>query len=520
MKFIIDFKNDASSLDIDSYLSTNGCTVVKTYSAFDKVYLVDSESQPAIDPIVESIIDDTANHIDLLTSMTWSTTSMDDWWKIASAAKPNLDATTISYEKSVVPAIVYMVDSGIQLSHPEFIGTRVSNLFSFNSDFTDYNGHGTALSSVIVGNTCGIVDAEVKAVKIFQSGTATLLSDMLNALDAIATDGALNPTKAKVINMSWSIAKNSYVENKIQQLIDNGFVVVTSAGNDGSPIENVTPASMEDAITVGAYSEDFVPCDFSNYTGYLPTTQGLVNYGALDVWAPGQNIRVASLDDGFNSTAGTSIAAAIHSAAVAFNTQFLQLSDGSLISKYQNKYALVSFSAGHQGLISLTGDYASSVNKVSYLSTEKSGENGFNLVLPERITFSKKPGLSFEGAYVIGKFHASSYEMLNLPAGLQFDNGILLGDIIVQEPTVFESTLRYVDYSGNTNDVPVRFITYTEDEALNNALKEELGINLTISFNCSNTNCSGYCDYPSYCFAGCEPKVLNCTCWTPSQQCQ
>jgi hypothetical protein len=58
MKYIIDFKNTASDTEIAAYLNENGCTPVKIYNNFLKVYLIDSENVPPTLNIVESITND------------------------------------------------------------------------------------------------------------------------------------------------------------------------------------------------------------------------------------------------------------------------------------------------------------------------------------------------------------------------------------------------------------------------------------------------------------------------------
>lgn len=515
MKFIIDFKNDTASVEIQSYLATYNCTVVKTFSAFDKVYLVEAEVQPAMSEIVESIIDDSANQLNLLSTMSWSTSSMDDWWKVASAYKPDLSLPTISYEKPSVNSIVYMIDSGVDLSHPEFVNSRVENLFSFNDDFTDYNGHGTALTSVIVGETCGIVDATVKSVKIFQNGTPTLLSDLLGAFDAIYSDSQNYPPAIKILNMSWSIAKNQYLENKIQQLIDSGFIAVTSSGNNGSPIENVTPASMLDAITVGAYDHDFLPCDFSNYTGYLQTADGLVNYGELDIWAPGKDIKVANLNGDVSFTSGTSIAAAIQSAALLFNSQYRQLSDGSVLEMYQTKNGILGNTIqSRSGILSLTGQYANSVNTITTLLTEKSGENGSTMLTIFRMTLKVVDGESLPGALYFPKTIFQSYDASVLPEGLYVDNGFLLGAMSVSEASVtrVDVPVTYVD--GSQSTVPLVIIALPKGVTGQEPdLNQEVAIQLTQT--CFGTSCDGSCPpYAPTCGNCSNPqKQFNCGCY-------
>ncbi len=515
MKFIIDFKNDTAAVEIQSYLATYNCEVVKTFSAFDQVYLVEAEIQPVMSEIVESILEDSENQLNLLSTMSWSTSSLDDWWKVASAYKPDLSVPVISYEKPSVNSVVYMIDSGIDLSHPEFVNSRVENLYSFNNDFTDYNGHGTALSSLIVGETCGIVDATVKSVKIFQNGTPTLLSALLSAFDAIYSDSQQHSTGMKILNMSWSIAKNQYIENKIQQLIDNGFVAVTSSGNDGSPIENVTPASMIDAITVGAYNHDFEPCDFSNYTGYLNTADGLVNYGALDIWAPGKDIKVANLNGDISFTSGTSVAAAIQSAALLFNSQYRQLSDGSVPGIYQAKNGILGNPIeSRSGILSLTGQYENSVNTITTLLTEKSGENGSTMITIFKMTLKVVDGEALPGVSYFPKTVFQSYDASVLPEGLYVDNGFILGTMSVPEASVIRVEVPVVYVDGSQGTVPLVIIALPKGiTGQEPDLDPEIAIQLQAA--CTGTSCDGDCTQLNPTCGNCSNplKQFNCRCY-------
>ena len=189
-----------------------------------------------------------------------------------------------------------MLDSGIDLTHSEFTGKDISLVYSLTGDFNDTNGHGTGLASLMVGNTCGVTSTSIKVVKIFDDNQPTKQSDFLHALDAILTDMNSNINKFSIINCSWAINKNIYIEDKIKHLINAGALVVASAGNSGKPIEEVTPASMPDVLTIGAYNSDFVPCDFSDYSNpsVVSLTQGQVNTGTLDAWAPGEQIWIAN----------------------------------------------------------------------------------------------------------------------------------------------------------------------------------------------------------------------------------
>ena len=52
--YIIDFVNDATDTDINEYLSACGATVIKTFSAFEKVVLVECLTEPPVNDIVAS----------------------------------------------------------------------------------------------------------------------------------------------------------------------------------------------------------------------------------------------------------------------------------------------------------------------------------------------------------------------------------------------------------------------------------------------------------------------------------
>jgi hypothetical protein len=112
-----------------------------------------------------------------------------------------------------------------------------------------------------------------------------------------------------------SAAKCTAEEQLILRAIGAGAVPVAAAGNEfeqGNPLE--FPASLPHVITVGAIGPDDEPTGFSNESG------------ALDLSAPGIGILTAvpqefdpdGTPDGFASLAGTSFAAPMVAAAVAW----------------------------------------------------------------------------------------------------------------------------------------------------------------------------------------------------------
>lgn len=337
MKFLIDFQSTASTDEISQYLIDIGASILKEYSFFNKVFLVDVSQQPSPNSFVQAIAHDSELSITLAETIVnqqalnyTKTASVDpnnsdDWWKTFSIEGQDLNSGSLTIPKRGKNIDVYLLDSGVMDTHPEFASSNISQLFSFNNDFTDIVGHGTAMASLINGQTCSLTDATVKSVKIYHDGTGFHHSDFLNALEAVAADMSLSPKKSYVVNMSWTMPKNAYVESKISLLMSSfNCVGVVSAGNTGQSGQDLTPTSIDSCIVVGSYDEDFNPCDFSSVSTnpWVLSTQA-INTQVISAWAPGINIRVARLDNTVGLASGTSVSSAIHAAALAYNLSYI-----------------------------------------------------------------------------------------------------------------------------------------------------------------------------------------------------
>lgn len=382
MHYLVDFINTASEDEINNYLTSFGASVLKVFSSFDKVYHIDTPVEPPANSIVELSVRDDDHNLQLLNTVivadkNYGTVVTDgsvptieianddqNWWKFYSLKSPDLEAPSHTINRRGTGSVVYVLDSGIELTHDEFTEADVQNLFSFNNDFTDTKGHGTAIASLIAGKKCGLTNATVKSVKIFDKNQSTKQSDMLNALDAIIADFGQSTAEHAIVNCSWSIPKNEYLEAKIQYMINSGIGFVAAAGNNGQPIDNITPASMTDVITIGSYNNALKPSDFSSYTDSgLSLTQGSTNHGALDGWAPGEKIYAAGLNNTYHYVAGTSIAAGIHSSAIAYNMSlsgYNPMQNKSMVEFYS------SYSLGRKNMLDLSDPkYQNSVNLIS-----------------------------------------------------------------------------------------------------------------------------------------------------------
>lgn len=386
MKYLVDFKNTATDIEIQDYLTTNGCTVLKEWDNFDKVFLVEVSSAPPVTDIIEHVVLEEGvaitPHYDInqywgrhddpnTESITINTADEKDWWKNYSYEQPVFDQPSYTINRYGKNISVYVMDSGLNKDSPEFDGVDVKYIYSvLGNDYTDCNGHGTSMAALISGRTCGITNATIKVVKIFDDNHATMQSEFLTALDAIISD--YDKTKFAIINCSFTIPKNEWIESKFRALNNEGVYIVASAGNNGVEIEDITPASMPEAVTVGAYNQDLQPCSFSNYSDLQTSDQlGSTNHGELDGWAPGQKIWTYGL--GYGMCQGTSPAAAITSAVIANNLHRYCGDTGIRLPfthdwnlNTLNPNAMMSLVFGRKDLLDLSDPkYATSVNRIA-----------------------------------------------------------------------------------------------------------------------------------------------------------
>lgn len=205
----------------------------------------------------------------------------------------------------------YVVDSGVD-NHPDLEG-RINWLFGPKGDD---NGHGTHVATTVAGKRFGVAkQAYVHAVRVLGSNGSGSWQTIIDGLDAVLEhhqDKAND--KPSVVNMSLGgqASKTGPLAAAVDELIENGVVVVVAAGNDnfdlGRPTDYV-PAEVEPAITVGA-------------TTLLDSRAGFSNYGEiLDIWAPGHSI-VAGFPNGqIAALSGTSMASPHVAGAVALMLQ-------------------------------------------------------------------------------------------------------------------------------------------------------------------------------------------------------
>jgi major intracellular serine protease len=222
-------------------------------------------------------------------------------WNIA-----QVNAPSFWLRSKGVGAVVAVLDTGLDLSHPEFSGRIISpQNFSSETDVLDGNGHGTHVAGTIAGRTTGIApEARIMPVKMLDSkgscDNAFLIQDAFRfVLEYNKT--AKEADRVVAVNCSWGGSYDPVVNYLIRELTESGVAVVAAAGNqgDGNPDTSEIwnwPGYLYEPITTGATNQDGQPAGYSS------------SYDGIDIGAPGTGIYSAWPGGGYKYLSGTSMA--------------------------------------------------------------------------------------------------------------------------------------------------------------------------------------------------------------------
>jgi subtilisin family serine protease len=345
-------------------IESTGATINKTFSNIGVINLTsDNLDFISVDGVV-------AHEEDLILT----TELQSEPWHRLRISKKNLPLGEIYVPPNKgTNVVVYLVDTAIDTTHSEFVSSSITNLWSYNNDFTPHS-HGTAVASVIVGETLG-VSTEVQLKSVVIPVGQTQVSYLVEAFDVIIQDH--DETTPSVVNCSWLIDRSLILDTKLLELQGDNIVVVAAAGNYGLSANDYSPVGLDTVLGVGASDA---------YDRVISWDAGaIMNYGPdVDVTAPGIDISVASIDGTIRESSGTSLACGIVSGIV-----------------YGTTPNLLIFNEGKQQLFDLEGtteNYVQVNNTIEYIvqadplvknvKVENFYVVGELVVLPEWVTFS------------------------------------------------------------------------------------------------------------------------------------
>ncbi|MDO7211371.1 S8 family peptidase [Acinetobacter nosocomialis] len=257
----------------------HGGRILQSYDSALKgfaIYLPDTAGTAFIEamkknPQVLSVENDTVVNID-------ATTQTNPDWGLDRIDQKALPLNSIySYSQTGIGTTVYIVDTGILSTHQEFSGRVLSGYtaISDGNGTTDCNGHGTHVAGTVGGTTYGVAkNVKLVPVRILGCDGSGASSNVIAGLDWILKNGS----KPAVVNMSLGGAASSSLDSAVENLYNNGYVMVVAAGNSNTDACTSSPARTSNAITVAATDNTDTRASYSNYGS------------CVDIFAPGSQI--------------------------------------------------------------------------------------------------------------------------------------------------------------------------------------------------------------------------------------
>ncbi len=198
---------------------------------------------------------------------------------------------------------IAILDTGVTSSRAFDSSISSLNLVDLPYDLSAQNGHGTAVASMIIGQTSltpGVApDSEILSIRIAndlgQSDSFLLAQGIVAAVD-----GGVD-----LINISMgSFGDSALVRNAIEYARVAGVLIIAATGNNGT--DRVTyPAANAGVIAVGAVDAAGNHLDFSN------------SGDQVAISAPGFEVNAAWTGDQAAKVSGTSFSAPIVAGAIA-----------------------------------------------------------------------------------------------------------------------------------------------------------------------------------------------------------
>lgn len=219
-------------------------------------------------------------------------------------------STGYTYTSTGAGVSAYIIDTGIDRSHPEFGGRAVigPDFVEDDGDSDDCDGHGTHVAGTVGSATYGVAkEVTLVGVRVLDCNGSGYWSDVIAGVNWVT---AQHQTGAPAVaNMSLGGGFSSAVNDAVTASIADGVSYAVSAGNGnrGGKEQDAcgnSPAGTPSALTVGA-------------TDATDTKASWSNYGTcVDVFAPGVGITSTTMRDSTATWSGTSMASP-HVAGVA-----------------------------------------------------------------------------------------------------------------------------------------------------------------------------------------------------------
>ena len=244
--------------------------------------------------------------------------------------------STQVHQKSTVNVAV--IDTGIDLTHPDLNRSSGKNCISPGTPAQDDNGHGSHVSGTIEArnNGSGVVGVapatKVFAVKVLNSGGSGTFAQVICGIDWVTAHGPGTTKNIYVANMSLSgggsndnncgNSNGDAMHKAICNSVAKGVTYAVAAGNSGVNFAGSVPAAYPEVLTVTAMTDTDgkpgglgappscfpgqVDDSFATFSNFAGSTDTIAKNHTIA--APGVCVFSTWLGGGYNTISGTSMA--------------------------------------------------------------------------------------------------------------------------------------------------------------------------------------------------------------------
>jgi subtilisin family serine protease len=199
-----------------------------------------------------------------------------------------------SYNGTGAGVNAYIIDTGIETSHPHFGGRASVGYDALGGNGQDCHGHGTHVAGTVGAATYGVAKSvALVSVRVFGCTGQSQWSTIIAAIDWVRN----HHIAPAVANLSLGGGASLAVDDALRNLIASGVTVAVAAGNSyGSDACDFSPARVGEGLTVGATNSSDAVASFSNVGS------------CVDLFAPGEGVTSTWLFSTTNTISGTSMA--------------------------------------------------------------------------------------------------------------------------------------------------------------------------------------------------------------------
>ena len=228
----------------------------------------------------------------------------------------DLSSQAVGNRIGTVNADIGILDTGVDLTHPDLNVFRQQTFISGTSSANDDNGHGTHVAGIAAAKDNGIGSvgiapgARLWAIKVLDRTGSGSISTILKGIDYITQ----HANEIDVVNLSFGCeCTSSALDTALKNSVAAGVTYVVAAGNSHKNALTFSPANNPNVIAVSAIADSDGKCgargSSTNY-GKDDYFASFSNYGSvIDISAPGVNIFSTYKGGTYATASGTSMAA-------------------------------------------------------------------------------------------------------------------------------------------------------------------------------------------------------------------